>query len=388
MSEVLGETMPHTDSVPPVSAGRILMGVPAAGATGGGPALHLPMLVEDLRAEGFEVTTFAYGRWREGESLWGKIAHQLQDVLRFPALVRAASPDLVHLNTAFDRKAILRDVFFAGVARALGKPVYLKWHGSEVELLAPPLLWRSTVALLLRFATRIGVLSTEEAAALERRADAPPCDVVRNGLDLARYELPAEIRSRHAIPASAPLLLFVSRLLPAKGLLDVVAALPEVVARHGAHLVVVGDGPTRLEAERRAHELGVAPSVHFTGSLPETEVTSYYRGCDVLVFPTYHAEGFPMTVFQSVAAGLGIVTTRLRASADYLREPEHCLFVPPRDPASLARALDRLLADPALLASMRRNNRELSARFERRRVAREFGGIYRELLQLRESAGR
>lgn len=123
--------------------------------------------------------------------------------------------------------------------------------------------------------------------------------------------------------------------------------------------------------------------MHFTGTLSEAEVAPYYCGSDVLVFPTYHAEGFPMSVFQSVAAGLGIVTTRVRACADYLSEPDHCLFVPPRDPPALERALDRLLGDAALFAAMRRNNRALAARFERRTVAREFGGIYTQLLRHR-----
>ena len=48
---------------------RVLMGIPAAGATAGGPALHLPMLVEDLRAAGHAVLTMPYGRWAERESL-------------------------------------------------------------------------------------------------------------------------------------------------------------------------------------------------------------------------------------------------------------------------------------------------------------------------------
>ena len=75
--------------------------------------------------------------------------------------------------------------------------------------------------------------------------------------------------------------------------------------------------------------------MHFLGQIPEDEALDFYCGCDVLVFPTYHAEGFPMTVFQSLAGGLGIVTTRIRATADYLQEPENALFVPPRDPAAL-----------------------------------------------------
>jgi glycosyltransferase involved in cell wall biosynthesis len=339
------------------------------------------MLVEDLRAAGHEVVTFGFGRWAEGEPPAVKVWHQAIDLVRYPALLLRTRPDLVHLNTSLDRRALCRDVPFALVTRLLGRRVLVKWHGSEPELLSSRSpLWRALSEALLRLVSGVAVLSSEEAAAVRGRRRAPRCDVVRNGLDLGRYVNRRPVRERLGVPAESPLLLFIGRLIPAKGLLDVVRALPELAGRYGAHLVVVGEGPTRAAAGALARELHIESRVHFTGRLPEEEAADYYCGCDVLVFPTYHPEGFPMTVFQSMAAGLGIVTTRQRAAADYLREPENCLFVPPRDPVKLAAALGRLLGDAALLERMRGANREDARRFDRRVVAAEFGDLYAGLL--------
>ena len=361
---------------------RILMGVPAPGATAGGPALHLPMLVADLRAAGHHVDTVAFGRWGEGESLRRKVWHQVRDLARWPRTVRRAAPDVVHLNSSFDRRALARDAPFALATRLAGAPLFIKWHGSEPELLqSRSPLWRALVRVLFANTQALGVLSSAEQDAVRRRRDAPPCHVVRNGLDLERYHERRDVRSRHGIPAASPLLLFIGRLIPAKGLTDVVRALPAVAAAHDAHLLVVGDGPARAPAAALATELGVASRVHFAGQTSEAEALEYYCGCDILVFPTYHAEGFPMTVFQSVAAGLGVVTTRIRATADYLHEPDNALFVPPRDPAAIAAALERLLADGAALAAMRDNNKALALRFDRRTVAAEIATIYAEMLE-------
>jgi glycosyltransferase involved in cell wall biosynthesis len=360
------------------------MGVPAPGATGGGPALHLPMLVEDLRARGIAVQTFSFGRWAEGEPPALKVWHQVADLLRFPALLLRARPDLVHLNSACDRRALLRDVPFSLVCRMFSVPVYVKWHGSETDLLATHSpFWAWFVRRLFRTVAGIAVLSSEEAAAVHGHPQAPRCDVVRNGLDLQRYEGRPPVKPRLGVHDSASLLLFIGRLIPAKGLLEVVRALPAVVARHDVHLVIVGDGPTREPALAIAAELGLGPRVHATGRIPEAEAADYYCGCDVLVFPTYHAEGFPMTVFQSLAGGLGIVTTRLRATADYLQDPENCRFVAPRDIEALSRALDQLLSDRAELARMRRANRDCARRFDRRIVAAEFAAIYAEVITAR-----
>jgi glycosyltransferase involved in cell wall biosynthesis len=327
------------------------------------------------------VVTFPYGRWQEREPFPLKVWHQLVDLARYPRLLRRAAPDLVHLNSALDRRAVLRDLPFALLTRLHGKPLFIKWHGSDTELLevAAP-IWRRLVGALLGATTALGVLSTEEEAAVLRHPRAPRCHVVRNPLDLRRYDRRFELRTRLGVSEQSRILLFIGRLISAKGLLDVLRALPDVRRAHAVHLVVVGEGPMRDPARALARDLGLESFVHFTGAIPEEEALDYYCGSEILILPTYHIEGFPMAVFQSVAAGLGIVTTRIRAAADYLREPEHCLFVQPRDPAGLARALNRLLADRGLLERMRRNNRALALRFERGVVTREFASIYDEML--------
>ena len=361
---------------------RLLLGGPARGATGGGLAVASELLLEGLRSEArWEVRTIPFGRWAEDEHPHVKVLHQLADLARYPLRLVRARPSIVHLQSSLDRRALLRDVPFALVTRLLGVRLVVMWHGSEPELLSTRRLpWRVLVELLLRSAGGIAVLSSEERAALLRHPRAPQSRVVRNGLDLTRFERRPDLRGRFGLSAGTPLLLFISRLIPTKGLLDVVEAMPAVVARSGAHLIVVGDGPSRAPAEVAARDLGVASFVHFIGAVPEQDTADYYCGCDVLVFPTYHMEGFPMTLFQSVAGGLGVVTTPIRAAADYLREPDHCLFVPPRDPAALAGALARLLSDAELLERMRRNNRDLARRFERRTVAAEFAALYDDLV--------
>jgi len=361
---------------------RLLLGGPARGATGGGLAIASDTLLAGLRYDRrWDVRTLPFGRWNEGETVAVKVLHQLVDLARYPFRLLRSRPALVHLQSSLDRRAVLRDVAFALATRALGVPLVVMWHGSEPDLLTTRRLpWRALVDLLLRLTNAIVLLSSEERAALVAHPRAPHSRVMRNGLDLARYEAHSDLRTRLGLPVGAQLLLFISRLIPAKGLLDVVAAMPAIAGRTAAHLLVVGDGPARSAAQALASERGVEARVHFVGSVPESETLEYYCGSDILVFPTYHPEGFPMTLFQAVASGQGVVTTPMRAAADYLREPDHCLFVRPRDSESIAAGVIRLLEDADLLAHMRRNNRQLAQRFDMRVVAAEFGDLYSEVL--------
>lgn len=360
---------------------RVLIGIPGRGARAGGPALHLPMLVEDLRSggAGLDVRAFAYGRWNEDESLPTKLLHQLVDLMRYPLVLARSAPDVVHLNTAFDRKAIVRDLCFALLTRAARRRLLLKWHGAETELLRQRgSLWRALSGILLACSHAIGVLSSDEQQALKRAGYTKPIPIVKNGLDLRRYAVRCDIRPRLGLAADALILLFIARLIPTKGLADAVQAMASVGSK-SAHLVVVGDGPSRAGGEQRAEELGLCSRVHFVGAIPEDQARDYYCGSDILVLPTHHAEGFPMSIFQAVASGMCIVTTRIRAAADHLDDPENCLFVPPRDPSALAEALHRLLHDPVLRRRMGQSNRKLAERFDRRLVAEEFADLYRRI---------
>jgi glycosyltransferase involved in cell wall biosynthesis len=89
-----------------------------------------------------------------------------------------------------------------------------------------------------------------------------------------------------------------------------------------------------------------------------------------------------MTILQAVAAGLPIVTTKIRAAADYLEEPANCLWVEPRNPAMLAESIGRVLDTPALQASMKENNLRLAKDFDVELVAEEY------LQMFQEAAGR
>lgn len=63
--------------------------------------------------------------------------------------------------------------------------------------------------------------------------------------------------------------------------------------------------------------------VTFTEYIDEKKTLEIYLNSDILVFSTV-AEGFSMTIFNSAVAGLPIIISRIRAAADYLREPDNC----------------------------------------------------------------
>jgi glycosyltransferase involved in cell wall biosynthesis len=365
---------------------EVLMGVPQRGLPGG-PQGHIPLLVAGLRALGANVAEEIYGSSVPGQTLPRRVLVVLNTARRLRQALRAHPFDVVHLNTAFDFKALLRDLVCAWTARRSSTAiVFLKFHGSEIGLLATsnPVL-RVMNRALFRAADGLGVLSEEERGNFLRAGvDAGKVFVVKNILDPSLYAPDPGLRAELGVGAATPVLLFASRFLATKGLQDVVRACGLLRDRgEDFVLVCLGDGPERGPAAAVVERLGLGERVHFLGQIPEAATRRYYASATTLVFPTFHQEGFPMTVFQAVAAGTPVVTTRIRAAADYLREPDNCLWVERRDPADLAAKVQRLLHDASTRERMARCNRELAQRFGRDVVAREFLAHYAALRQRR-----
>ena len=298
-------------------------------------------------------------RWRRGFELLG-------DWLGYAARVARQRPDVVHLNSAYDRRALQRDLGYALISRLLGQPLFLKFHGSDGDLLERPSpLWRWMTARVLSGASAVGVLSGDERRRFAARWPAVRFEQVRNAVSCDRFAGP------RATPGEVPELLFIARLVPAKGLRDCVRATRLLLDQgRRVRLVVVGDGPDRGAGESLARELALGDAVRFVGRVPESEATDFYLRAAMLVFPTAHGEGFSMTIFQSLAAGLPILTTRIRAAADWLQEPDHCLWVEAGQPVPLAERIAWLLDHPEVAARMseagRRHARGFDAGYPRK----------------------
>jgi len=179
-------------------------------------------------------------------------------------------------------------------------------------------------------------------AVLECGGDATRCRVVHYP---EVWQPPEPLASRTPPSGRRLRLLFVGTLQLRKGL----PYLLEAMARLDPTAVELRlVGPSRLSAGALARLAAVAD---WRGSVPRTAVASHYAWADVLVLPTL-SEGSANVVHEAMAAGLAVVTTP--AAGSLIRDGEDGLLVAVRDSAALARACQRLLVDPLLVAALGR----------------------------------
>lgn len=366
---------------------RILMVAPHPEARGPIPKLA-PYLVQGLRDLDIDVTVRYWGRRRNDQTLAERLPERLRDVVAIAAAAARLRPDITVLQTSHEWRTLIRDIPLLAVVRPSSGTCVVQYHGSQPEALNSPghRFLRAGTRLLLHLADGVLLLCSEEIQGFSRFSTA--CMYVRvanPAVPLPQAEssdgLVRLVQERRM--AGQFVVLFAGRIIQSKGIFDLLVAVAALPRNQQIHLVVAGEGKRSTDLSNAVRDLGLQDTVTLCGYQHGPQLAQLYRAADVLCLPTYWGEGFPTVITEAMSAGLPVITTRIRGAADYLVEGENALFVPARDPLSIATALVRLRRDPGLRQCMSDANLRDVQRFSVESVAR---GYRAALLAMAESA--
>ena len=183
--------------------------------------------------------------------------------------------------------------------------------------------------------------------------------VIRSASDISRWDparpVPLALKRSLGFGDDDPVMLVAGRLEPQKGHAVLLQAMPAVLCQFPrARLVCVSGGSLREELERITRELGIQDAVRFVGYQPD--LVEWYALADFTVLPSLF-EGLPLAPIESLAAGRAVVATAVDGTPEVVLDGQTGLTVPPGDPARLAEAICRLIADPALRLQLARAGR-------------------------------
>ncbi len=182
--------------------------------------------------------------------------------------------------------------------------------------------------------------------------------VIENGVDLTRFapSRPSADRDR-----TAPLIVCVGRLTRQKGQ-DVALRALSLMENQEARIRFVGSGQDAGLLSELARRLGIDDRVEWTGAVSDT--APHLCAADVALAPS-RWEGSSLVMLEAMACGAPLVVTRVNGAEAV---GEAGIIVPPDDPAAIAEALDRLLADEPLRRELGKRALERSANHDVRRM--------------------
>jgi len=208
-------------------------------------------------------------------------------------------------------------------------------------------------------------------------------EVITPGVERAYFSAGSRSGARSALSLGAhPVLLFVGRIQPLKGL-DVAIEALAALRRSDAVLLVVGgasgrDGEAELQrVNALAESLGVARQIRFVAPQPHHLLATYYRAADVVLVPS-RSESFGLVALEASACGIPVVATAVGGLLSLVDDGVNGFLVPERDGQLFAKRVAQILDDSALADAMRQRAVQRSTAYSWQGAARRMRRVVAE----------
>jgi len=204
--------------------------------------------------------------------------------------------------------------------------------------------------------------------------------LIQNGVDIDQFTpgpRDADLVARHGLEGKQ-VVLTVGRLVARKGSDMAVRAMKDIVRRRpDVRYLIVGDGELRPELERLIASEGLQDHVTLVGKVSDADLLRYLRLCDVFLMPNRtmpdgDTEGFGLVFREANACRKPVIGGRAGGAVEAVADGVSGLLVDGWKPEEIAAAVDRILGDPALAASLADGGYTLAQAHSTASVAERF----------------
>jgi glycosyltransferase involved in cell wall biosynthesis len=174
--------------------------------------------------------------------------------------------------------------------------------------------------------------------------------------------------------ATGNTLLFVGRLIPGKGVADLLEALRPL---RDFELVIVGDGPDRARLQLLADGMPVT----FVGEVAPPRVRDFLKQARVLVLPSQLGDGLPNVILEAMSCGVPVVATRTAGVPDVVHDGQNGLLHDVRNVDELRGCLQRLLENPSLCERLGRQAQQDAHQYQWDNVIPQLESVLEEAVR-------
>ncbi len=295
---------------------------------------------------------------------WRKPAAALAGFQALRRIIREHAPDIIHAH-------MISGALMARALKPLGDFALVTTIHND---------WQSSAVLMGAGDVVISVSDATRDAMAARGVDRAKLRTVRNGpLGSPRHTSPRRTSPLPAPMLARPAILTVCGMYYRKGVAELIDAFAAIAGRHpGVRLYLAGDGPDREAFEFQAARLPCAERIVFLGFV--SQPGSLFAQADIFALAS-HSEPFGLALAEAREAGCAIVATAVGGVPEVLEHGRSGLLTAPKDPASLAAALERVLTDDWLRADLQRRAAQNVEWLTCARMAAETLAVYREAFE-------
>jgi glycosyltransferase involved in cell wall biosynthesis len=357
----------------------------------GGVASMVEMQLRSCLSEEFDLHVVDISkrelRFTPEKPTWHSITYFLRDFGRLIRALILIRPVVVIVHAA-SSPSFLRDWIFMMLSRLSLAKVICHYHGT-LHTRFPSCetsSGRQIGRLLMRAAHRIIVVGPTYQRRMGEVWHRSDIVWAPNVVDISLFSDGTLLQPVPWLIAGEHSVLFVGRLSAAKGIWDLLDAVPLVLQRSPkTKFVLVGvaentarETDLRCEVERR----GLKERIVFLGLLMGREKARAFLASDMLVVPSW-TEAFPLVIPEAMAAGIPIIATEVGAIPDFVINGADGFLIPARNPSALADRICCLLNDDVLRTSIgKRVRHRAAAEFSIDVGCRLVAAVVRDLLSI------
>lgn len=344
-----------------------------------GVSTHLNQIFTSKLKNEFSLVQFTVGSEGRSGGWLSRIGRLVLSPWAFLAILIWQKPDLIHVNTSMNQKAFWRDLIYLLLAKLMRRKVVYQIHGGALpqEFFRGKRLLTALLRQTLLLPDAVVVLAQCELNAYREFVAIDRLLLIANAIELK--EIPSRSRSN----AGALRIVYLGRIVRSKGLFELVHA-AALLRRKGLvfELVLAGEGPDVEELQRYIQRMQIEDCVILPGAVVGEAKQYLLRSSSVMALPSY-AEGLPYALLEGMAAGLAVVATDVGAIPDVL-DPGCGILVPPQDVFAIQGALQRLLQNAELRASMGQAARHrVQHVYSVEHMAQALASLYDEICSMR-----
>lgn len=364
-----------------VTGTRGIPGIP------GGVEKHCQQLYPHVVAKGHEVilcTRSCYvpeklASW-EGIELVHVFAPRVKSleaiVHTFKSLLAARHhrPDVVHIHA-------IGPSLLVPFARLMGFKVVVTNHGPDYNRQK----WGKLAKFVLRTGERMGNRFANEVIAISngiaenlRRLDGRESNIIYNGVEVQKISHSYNFLTRYNVKPGR-YILAVARLVPEKGIHDLIAAFNALGNDHGYHLVIAGgadhESPYSINLKRMASQNS---RIVMTGYIVGEDLRQAFSHASLFVLPSYH-EGLPIALLEALSFDLPVLVSDITAHRE-IEIPQERYFKC-GDVDDLRQRIQTLLRKERALGEKKAQLRLLQEKYDWRKIADQTIAIYRKAVE-------
>lgn len=251
-------------------------------------------------------------------------------------------------------------------------------HGTDITVVGSDPSYLSMVRLAIRESDAVTSVSEYLRDETYRSFNVDrPIDVIPNFVTAPSVH--ATDCRKWLVPCSqTAVLTHISNFRPVKRVLDVMKTFELVRKEHKAHLVMVGDGPDRAEAEAYARDHGFEHEVRFTGK--QLDIDTVLACSDIFLLPSA-TESFGLAALEAMAHKVPVIASRVGGLPEVVRHGVDGYLEPLGDVATMAQDALTLLRDPALRKKMGLSARDRAlTTFDESPIVDQYEAVYERVL--------